>query len=259
MINLSFDGDLAIITLDNPATLNALSISAAAELADTLEDVSKKARAVVLTGTGRAFCTGADMSAPPDPSWLDADGRMDAGIALEQYFNPLSDCLANLSVPIVTAVNGVAAGYGCTLALLGDLVIASEAAVFSQAFCRIGLIPDGGSTYLLARLVGKARAAEMMLLGDQIDAAKALEWGLVNRVVSGDALLSAATEIGMRLAKGPVSLGSTRRLMWQGLDASWMEQCKSEVEAQRNAGFSQDFNEGKKAFTEKRSPVFQGK
>lgn len=259
MINLSIDGDLATITLDNPATLNALSISAAEELADLFDEVSKKARAVVLTGNGRAFCTGADMSAPPDPSWLDKAGRMDAGIALERYFNPLSDRLVNLSVPVITAVNGVAAGYGCTLALLGDMVFASEVAVFSQAFCRIGLVPDGGSTYLLPRLIGKARAAEMVLLGDKIDANKALEWGLVNRVVPSDNLLSFATEMGMRLAKGPASIGSTRKLMWQGLDASWTEQCRSEVEAQRNAGFSKDFNEGKMAFSEKRVPVFQGK
>lgn len=259
MIRSETTGGLCVVTLDNPATLNALSASAADELAATLRSAAEKARAIVLTGAGRAFCTGADMSAPPEPSWMDEEGRLDAGAAVLDHFNPLSDCLINLPVPVLTAVNGAAAGYGCVLALLGDIVIASERASFSQAFAKIGLVPDGGSTYILPRLLGKARATEMVLAGEPIDAARALEWGLINRVVPDAELMDAALELGRRLASGPLALGLTRRLMWQALDSDWSSQTRSEAEAQRAAGFSFDFAEGKAAFLEKRSPQFQGR
>ncbi len=259
MINLSMDGNIAIITLDNPATMNAFSGAAARQLSLTLDEAAQIARAIVLTGAGRAFSTGGDLTAEPEPHWIAKDGRMDAGISLEEIFNPLASRIRNSPVPIVTAVNGAAAGFGCTLALLGDIIVAGESASFIQAFCRIGLVPDGGSTYLLTRLLGKARATEMALLGEKITAARAFEWGLINRLVPDDALMTTAIEIARGLANGPASLGYIRRLMWAGLDAGWYEQGHAERTAQMEVGYSEDFAEGVAAFREKRKPVYRGR
>jgi 2-(1,2-epoxy-1,2-dihydrophenyl)acetyl-CoA isomerase len=129
--------------------------------------------------------------------------------------------LRDFPYPIVTAVNGAAAGVGCSLALMGDMIVAAESGYFLQAFRRIGLVPDGGSTYLLPRMIGKARAMEMMLLGDKIHAAKALEWGLVNRCVPDGELMATATTLAKELANGPVALGAIRKLVWDSLDADW--------------------------------------
>ncbi len=186
-IRLSVTDRVATITLADPATMNAAGVDTVIELADAFGRVAAGedgARAVILTGEGRGFCSGANLSGggattrPPE-----ADGRPDAGSALESHYNPFVTLMRNFPMPIVTAVNGAAAGVGCSLALMGDLIVAGESAYFLQAFRRIGLVPDGGSTYLLPRLIGRARAMEMTMLGERIGAAKALEWGLVNRVV----------------------------------------------------------------------------
>ena len=261
-IKVSRDGDVAIITLYDPATMNAAGMDMGAELiaalkAETLGD--KACRAIVLTGDGRGFCAGANLQAGPAGGRVDGDGKPDAGSGLETLYNPLVTAIRDLPVPIVTAVNGAAAGVGCSLALLGDIIVAAESAYFLQAFRRIGLVPDGGSTYMLPRAIGKARAMEMALLGERLPAAQALEWGLINRCVPDAELMSTALGLAHELAKGPFSLGLIRKAIWDSLDANWQEQLYNERRAQQIAGKSDDFREGVQAFLQKRPAAFQGR
>ena len=254
---------LAVITLADPATLNAASLQMAGELTHAFASVAAgkvEARAVILTGEGRGFCSGANLaSGRPEDRPVDVDGKPDAGAALEAVFNPLVALMRDFPLPIVTAVNGPAAGIGCSFALLGDIVVAAESAYFLQAFRRIGLVPDGGSTYLLPRLVGKARAMEMMLLGDKIPAATALSWGLINRCVPDAELMATATTIARELAAGPASLSTIRKLVWDSLDAEWIGQLHAERHAQKAAGKTADFVEGVTAFLQKRPTAFKGR
>ncbi len=262
-IRLEAQDGVAVITLSDPATLNAASPEVARELALAFGAVAAgqvEARAVILTGEGRGFCSGANLSAGATAGRpMDPDGKPDAGAALESVYNPLMTLLRDFPLPIVTAVNGPAAGIGCSLALIGDIVVAADSAYFLQAFRRIGLVPDGGSTYLLPRLVGKARAMEMMLLGDKIPAATALDWGLINRCVADADLMPTALGLARTLAEGPVSLGAIRRLVWDSLDADWIGQLHAERHAQRACGKSEDFIEGVSAFLQKRPAAFKGR
>jgi 2-(1,2-epoxy-1,2-dihydrophenyl)acetyl-CoA isomerase len=255
-IKVSTDGDVAIVALADPATMNAAGMDMGAELIQAFKDC--EARAIILTGEGRGFCSGANLQAGPAGGRVDSDGKPDAGSGLETLYNPLVTAIRDLPVPIVTAVNGAAAGVGCSLALLGDIIVAGESAYFLQAFRRIGLVPDGGSTYMLPRYIGKARAMEMALLGDRIPAAKALEWGLINRCVPDAELMPTALGIAHELAKGPMALGLIRKAIWDSLDSSWTEQLYNERRAQRIAGKSDDFREGVQAFLQKRPAAFQG-
>ncbi|HEX8570953.1 MAG TPA: enoyl-CoA hydratase/isomerase [Caulobacteraceae bacterium] len=259
-IRLEADGPVAVVTLADPATLNAASLAMVDELVDALERVAADGsdfRAVVLTGEGRGFCSGANLT---DAARAAPPGQPpDASLALVSHYNPLVSRLRDLPVPLVTAVNGGAAGVGCSLALLGDLVVASEEAYFLQAFRHIGLVPDGGSTWLLPRAVGKARAMEMALLGDRLPARTALEWGLVNRVTTAAGLMDEALGLARRLAEGPNSLGITRRLIWSSLDAGWEEQLDAERAGQQAASRTQDFLEGIASFLKKRPPAFTGR
>jgi 2-(1,2-epoxy-1,2-dihydrophenyl)acetyl-CoA isomerase len=260
-IKVSREGDVAVITLYDPTTMNAAGMEMGAELTDALKANTVgdgAARAVVLTGDGRGFCSGANLQAGPGGGKLDGDGKPDAGAGLETLYNPLVTAIRELSVPIVTAVNGAAAGVGCSLALLGDIIVAAESAYFMQAFRRIGLVPDGGSTYLLPRYIGKARAMEMALLGDRVPAAKALDWGLINRCVPDAELMPTALGLAQELAKGPFSLSLIRKAIWESLDSSWTEQLHNERRYQRVAGKSDDFKEGVAAFLQKRPAAFQG-
>jgi 2-(1,2-epoxy-1,2-dihydrophenyl)acetyl-CoA isomerase len=190
---------------------------------------------------------------------VDADGEPDLGGRLEQTFNPFVTMLRDLPIPYVTAVNGAAAGIGCSFALLGDLIVAGESAYFLQAFRRIGLVPDGSATYHLPRMIGRVRAMEMMLLGEKIPAATALQWGLINRCVPDAELLPTAKALALELANGPTkTLGAIRRLSWASLDNSWAEQIQAERVAQRDAGRTEDFREGVQAFFQKRPATFKG-
>ena len=211
-------------------------------------------RCIVLTGEGRGFCSGANLSGGGG-----AAGGGDAGSSLETVYNPLVTCIKELSVPLVTAVNGAAAGVGCSIALMGDLIVAGESAYFLQAFRRIGLIPDGGSTYILPRMIGRARAMEMALLGERLPAAKALAWGMVNRVVPDAELMPAAMALATQLATGPASLGLTRQTIWAALDSEWSAQLHREARGQSVAGRSEDFREGVAAFLQKRPAEFKGR
>ncbi len=252
---------VAVVTLSDPSTLNAAGVELVQELSDALKRIvaGGTARAVVLTGEGRGFCSGANLSGGGAAGRLDVDGKPDAGGGLETIYNPLVNLVREFPMPIVTAVNGAAAGVGCSLALMGDIIVAGESAYFLQAFRRIGLVPDGGSTYLLPRLVGKARAMEMALLGEKIAAPKALEWGLINRCVPDAELMPTAMAIAVELSNGPKALASIRKIMWDSMDASWTEQLQAERIAQKAAGKTDDFVEGVTAFLQKRPAKFQGR
>src|SRR4030088_920444 len=201
-VALDIDGSVAILTLDHQEVMNAVSIDMLGGLTEALDEIDgRKAevRCLVITGAGRAFCTGAHMQGRDKPK----PGRHHAGAALETAFHPFLRRLRNLHCPIVTAVNGPAAGAGMSFALMGDMILVARSAYFLQAFRRIGLVPDCGSTRALPPLVGKARSVELSLLGEKLPAEKALEWGLVNRVHDDAALTGEAMKLAQDLASGP--------------------------------------------------------
>ncbi|QYE36457.1 enoyl-CoA hydratase/isomerase family protein [Polymorphobacter sp. PAMC 29334] len=253
---------VATLTLNRPAALNALTTDLIAEMIDAVDRVRDEgtARALLLTGAGRAFCSGADLATGGATGSAQGRGPIDAGHRLETHFNPLLERLFALPVPFVTAINGPAAGAGCSFALAGDIVVAGESAYFLQAFVNIGLVPDVGSTWLLPRLAGKARAQGMMMLGEKIPAATALDWGMIWQVVPDAELMATANTLATRLAAGPTK---TYALIRQGirdsLDASLTGALAIERRNQRSAGRSADFGEGVAAFLQKRKAVFGGK
>jgi 2-(1,2-epoxy-1,2-dihydrophenyl)acetyl-CoA isomerase len=252
---LESDGPVGIITLNHPEVMNAVSPEMVSGLMKALDEVARRrneVRCVIITGEGRGFCAGANLQPAPGE-------RGDAGSLLETVFHPFLRRLRELPVPLITAVNGAAAGVGMSFALMGDLVLCAQSAYFLQAFRRIGLVPDGGSTWLLPRLIGKARAIELSLLGERLAAAKALEWGLVNRVFADDQLMKNALEMGRELAIGPtIALGLIRQLYWESPDNSYEEQLNLERQMQRKAGATADFKEGVRAFLQKRPANFKG-
>ena len=258
-IAYEIDGDIAIIAFNDPGTLNACGIDTAEELLLAFEQAADAARCTILTGNGRGFCSGANLSADVSGS-SKSRGKPDAGKALDSHYNPLIMAMREHPHPVITAVNGPAAGVGCSIGLMGDLVVAAQSAYFLQAFRRIGLVPDGGSTWLLPRTIGRARAMEMALLGEKVPAAKALEWGLVNEVVADDQLMPTARSLAEKLAKGPTeALSIMRGLIWSGTEQDLSDQLHAERVAQRSAGRTDDFREGVTAFLEKRPAVFAGK
>jgi len=256
--NLEIDGSVAILRMNDPDVLNALSadmIKGMTEALDFLAAAETPARCLVLTGTGRAFSTGANLQG------RGKDGiTRGAGQALETVFHPFIRRLRDLPCPIVTAVNGPAAGAGMSLALMGDLVLCARSAYFLQAFRRIGLVPDCGSTWLLPRLIGRARAIELSLLGERLPVDTALAWGLVNRVFDDEALMGEAQRLAQEVANGPtVALALIRRLYWESPENSYEQQLDLECRMQRMAGASEDFREGVTAFLEKRPAKFIGR
>ena len=245
---------VATIRLNRPDSLNALNAAMVDELRQAVESLpGAGARCLLLTGEGRGFSSGADLASGGGlPS--------DAGMALEKHFNPLVEALFALPIPVVAAVNGPCAGAGCSLALAADIVIAARSAYFLQAFVNIGLIPDAGATWLLPRLAGRARAIEMMMLGERIAAEKALEWGLIARVVDDVDLAHEAVALGTRLAQGPtVALGLIRQLARQSAQLSLGEALSAERGAQRDAGNTEDFRSAVLAFLQKRQAQFNGR
>ena len=253
-------GGVATLTLNRPGALNALTTELIAEMIEAVDRVRDEgtARVLLLTGAGRAFCSGADL-AVGGATGGGQRGPIDAGGRLETHFNPLLERLFALPVPFVTAVNGPAAGAGCSFALAGDIVVASESAYFLQAFVNIGLVPDVGSTWLLPRLAGKARAQGMMMLGEKIPAATALDWGMIWQVVPDAELMATVTSLAARLAAGPTkSYALIRHGIRESLDASLTEALAIERRNQRSAGRSPDFAEGVAAFLQKRKANFIG-
>jgi len=255
---LDIEGPVGILTLDHPEVLNAVSaemLGGLMKALDQVEDPRNGVRCLLMTGAGRGFCAGANLQ----PRSGGPGVSRDAGAVLETLYHPFLRRLRELPVPFVTAVNGAAAGVGMSFALMGDLVLCARSAYFLQAFRRIGLVPDGGSTWILPRLVGKARAMELSLLGEKLPAEKALEWGLINRVFDDADLIGKAKELARDLANGPtVSLSLIRRLYWESADNTYEEQLNLERQMQRKAGNSADSQEGVRAFLEKRPAKFRG-
>jgi 2-(1,2-epoxy-1,2-dihydrophenyl)acetyl-CoA isomerase len=260
-IKTAIEDKVGIITLNDPGTLNAAGLELMAELQVAFEDFAygDKVRAIVITGEGRGFCSGANLSGGGGGG---TGGRAPAGkanSALVGTFNPFVAAVRKSPKPLVAAVNGVAAGVGVSIALSADLAVAADSAYFLLAFRRIGLVPDGGATWLLPRLIGKARAMELMLLGEKLPAKTAAEWGLINKCVPDAELMAASMQYARALADGPASLGLTRNLVWNALESSFVEQLEAEAYGQGAAQLTSDATEGVMAFVQKRPANFTGR
>jgi 2-(1,2-epoxy-1,2-dihydrophenyl)acetyl-CoA isomerase len=253
------DGGVATIRLNNPGRLNALSPVMTRELLGVLAGFRDDAgvRAIVLTGEGRGFSAGADLSTLQEP-YMKGE-RPQLSLFLREGYNKLIPLLAETPKPVVAAINGVVAGAGNSLALACDFRIASEEATFTSAFVRIGLIPDAGSCYFLPRTLGTAKALEYALLSEKVDAATALQIGLVNRVVPSGSLLKESQDLAGRLAALPTrAIALTKALFGEAGRLSLAETMDREAEVQDQAGATRDHLEGVLAFLEKRSPSFTG-
>lgn len=245
---------VATITLNRADSLNALNGGLIDEMTEALRSLPESgARCLLLTGAGRGFSSGADLVAGgglPD----------DVGAALETHLNPLIEAVFALPMPVVSAVRGPCAGAGCSLALAADIVIAARSAYFLQAFINLGLVPDAGATWLLPRLAGRARAMEMMMLGERIPAETAAEWGMISRVVEDDALDGEAQALAARLAAGPtVAYGLLRKLARDAEQASLTDALGAERRAQTLAGRTEDFKAGVLGFLHKQPARFEGR
>ena len=256
-MQLEFVDRVAVLKFDHPEVMNAVGGQMLRDFGAAVTEIKSRGtdvRCLLLTGNGRAFCAGANLQDDDDNK-----GSNEAGGSLRHSYHPLMFELRGLEMPMVTAVNGAAAGVGMSFAMMGDIVCASKQAYFLQAFARIGLIPDGGATYLLPRLVGWGRAMELSLLAERLPADTGLEWGLVNRVFDdADALADGSMEIAQRLANGPRSLALIRKAYWQSWGNGYEQQLELEAQLQNEAGRSNDFREGVSAFLQKRDAAFKG-
>ncbi|MCX9148277.1 enoyl-CoA hydratase-related protein [Erythrobacter sp. WG] len=255
-IRVDREGPLLTITLNRPERLNAMPPKMADELGQAFYDLGD-ARAVLITGEGKGFCSGADLAARGDGSALGSKGGSHE--ALINHYNPAISQLIRSSVPVICAVNGPAAGVGCSLALAADFTIAAKSAYFLQAFVNIGLVPDGGSTWLLTRAIGRARATRMMMLGEKISGEQAEEWGLIYSCVEDADLMTEARALAEKLANGPtVAYATMKRNIATALDQNLQMVLLAEAEGQRIAGATKDAMEGGMAFHQKRKAVFKG-
>lgn len=269
----STEGAVRVLTLNRPQALNAFTTGLLGQLRVALDEAAHDGavRAVLITGSGRAFCAGQDLSDPhikpefdehADPA-ASADDRKkpkakDIGNLLDHYYIPLALRLRSMPVPTICAVNGVAAGAGANFALGCDLVLAGQSASFIQAFSKIGLVPDCGGTWLLTRLVGRARAMQLALLGDKLPAADAQSWGLIARCVADAELQSEAMATAQKLAKMPTrALVQTREALDASMDLEFEDALKLEARLQSQLGYAHDYLEGAAAFLTKRAPSFK--
>jgi 2-(1,2-epoxy-1,2-dihydrophenyl)acetyl-CoA isomerase len=252
-------GAVTTIVLDRPQAMNAVDTELGHELLAALQSAAAddEVRAVVLTGNGRAFSSGADLRAGFEPT---ESGHPNVQKALLEHFHPIILAIREMPKPVVAAVNGAAAGIGCSFALACDLIVASESAYFLLAFVNVGLVADGGSSVLIPERIGFTRAAEMALLGERVGADKALDWGLINLVVSDATLESEVAALADRLAKGPTrSYAGTKRQLNAWQFARIQAQLELEASIQQELAESRDFMEGVTAFVEKREARFEGR
>jgi 2-(1,2-epoxy-1,2-dihydrophenyl)acetyl-CoA isomerase len=250
---------VARLTLNRPDRLNSFNVQMHQEVRDALGQAaaSRDARVLVLTGAGRGFCAGQDLG---DRAVAPGAQGLDLGESIENYYKPLVLALRNLPMPVIAAVNGVAAGAGANIALACDLVIATRSASFVQAFSKLGLVPDSGGTWFLPRLVGNARAMGLALLGDKLQAEQAAQWGLIWRCIDDVEFKSAVDQLAMQFAAAPTrGLARTKQAIYESWGHTLEEQLNQERDFQRELGRSPDYAEGVAAFTEKRTTKFTGR
>lgn len=258
-ILFSIEDGVALLSLNRPEQLNSFNTAMHGEVREALKQVRQnpEARVLLLTGEGRGFCAGQDLS---DRNVAPGAEAPDLGQSIEQFYNPLIRTLRDLPLPVICAVNGVAAGAGANIPLACDLVLAARSASFIQAFCKIGLIPDSGGTWTLPRLVGMARANALALLGNRLTAEQAEQWGLIYQVVDDASLREEALKLARHLATQPTyGLALIKRSLNASLNNSFDEQLELERDLQRLAGRCEDYREGVSAFMEKRTPSFKGR
>lgn len=249
------ENKIGTITLNRPEVFNAFDETQSYELQDALKMMERDAtvNTVVITGAGKAFCSGQDLKA------ISGAEKRSFVDSLKNRYNPIIRAIRNMPKPVICRLNGVAAGAGCSLALACDFIIASEKATLIEVFVNIGLVLDSGSSYFLPRLIGSARAFEMATLGSKVPAAKALEWGMVNRVVPEENLDAAVLEIATQYANGPTkAYGLMKKMLNKSFHSDLEGMLEYEMYCQEIAGNSRDYKEGVKAFMEKRAPKFTG-
>ena len=256
-ILLDVTDNVARLTLNRPDRLNSFTVQMHDEVSRALESVSKSgARVLVLTGAGRGFCAGQDLS---DRAVSPGGDGVDLGESLEKRYNPLVRRLTSLEMPVICAVNGVAAGAGANIALACDVVIAARGAKFIQSFANIGLIPDSGGTWTLPRLAGQARAMGLALTGEPLAAERAEAWGMIWKCVDDDQLAAEVSALAAKFASAPTKgLAATKKLIRESATRGMAEQLDLERDAQRTLGRTSDYREGVAAFMEKRTPKFTG-
>ena len=257
-IILSVDNGAAVLTLNRPDRLNSFTAEMHEEMQAALTEIERNGsiRALLLTGAGRGFCAGQDLG---DRAVAPGGEAVDLGQSCENYWNPMVRRLAEMRIPVVCAVNGVAAGAGANVALACDIVMAAKSAKFIQSFANIGLIPDSGGSWVLPRLIGQARALAITLTGEPVLAEKAESWGMIYKAVEDEALMEEAQKLVARLAKGPTrGLAETKKRIRESSLNTLQEELDHERDAMRELGYSKDYAEGVAAFMEKRKPIFSG-
>jgi 2-(1,2-epoxy-1,2-dihydrophenyl)acetyl-CoA isomerase len=257
-ILLDITAGIARLTLNRPDRLNSFNTAMHAEVREALDKVAgSDARVLVLTGAGRGFCAGQDLG---DRAVAPGAGAVDLGESIEKNYKPLILALRSLPLPVIAAVNGVAAGAGANIALACDLVIAARSASFVQAFAKLGLIPDSGGTWFLPRLIGNARALGLTLLGDKLPAEQAAQWGLIWRCVEDPELPNVVDGLATQLAAAPTrGLARTKQAIHEGWGRTLEQQLDIERDYQRELGYTADYAEGVAAFSQKRAPQFTGR
>ncbi|GAB3432592.1 2-(1,2-epoxy-1,2-dihydrophenyl)acetyl-CoA isomerase PaaG [Massilia solisilvae] len=257
-IRFTIDNGIAILTLNRPDKLNSFTQAMHLEVRHALEQVQsdRSVRVLVLTGAGRGFCAGQDLS---DRAVEPGSPGVDLGASVEQFYAPLVMSLRSLPMPVICAVNGVAAGAGANLALACDIVLAAKSASFIEAFCKLGLIPDTGGTWHLPRTVGMARAMGLAMLGEKLPAEKAEEWGLIWRAVPDESLMEEAMKMATHFASAPTKgLAFTKKALQASYANTLPQQLQLEADMMRELGYSHDYREGVAAFMAKRAPQFKG-
>ncbi|AWI24553.1 enoyl-CoA hydratase-related protein [Flavobacterium pallidum] len=256
-IVLKIENNIGFITLNRPEVFNSFNREMALEMQAALDECQSDdtVRAIVITGSGKAFCAGQDLKEVTTPELMPGFRKI-----LEEHYNPIIQRIRTIEKPVVGAVNGVAAGAGANIALACDIVVASENAAFIQAFSKIGLVPDSAGTFFLPRLVGFQKAMALMMLGDKVTSAEALQMGMIYKTFPLESFEEEVSKLAVTLANMPTkALGLTKRLLNESMTNNLQQQLALESELQIQSAKSYDYNEGVTAFVEKRQPVFKGK